>query len=386
MTVFGNAGDRDRDGIPNAIDNCPDTRNPDQLDSDGDGIGNACDRCAVQNTLEENVDEDGDGIGDGCTITWEHDAAADYNSQVTTDGDPTPPAAGSSRIVTATFNYIGIDRDGDGLPDPITVFWKGCFSFHFTVVRQSDSTVLEPIFRHTTALAIPDDLITVQPGESRSVQCDLGEWYDPTILSAGSYDVLITFASRAQDPDLSPTGVCSNPPCQAIDIIQVTSPPAALTIGSPPPAGTPPITKVEIDIEPGLQKNVWPCRLDFLIPVAVLGSADFDASKIDPKQVRFGKTGTEALDPTRNLVPGAKRMVDVNRDGFNDMLFGFRFKDTGFSCVDIPAGERSIDVSPILTGPAQIPVRNDDGTPKPGQFTTIQITDSDTLRLKRFGN
>jgi len=37
--------DWDGDGIPNEIDNCPWVYNPDQLDSDGDGKGDACDPC-----------------------------------------------------------------------------------------------------------------------------------------------------------------------------------------------------------------------------------------------------------------------------------------------------------------------------------------------------
>jgi len=35
--------DTDADGVPDAIDNCPNTPNPDQADADGDGIGDACD-------------------------------------------------------------------------------------------------------------------------------------------------------------------------------------------------------------------------------------------------------------------------------------------------------------------------------------------------------
>jgi hypothetical protein len=35
--------DDDRDGVGNAVDNCPRTRNPDQKDADGDGAGDACD-------------------------------------------------------------------------------------------------------------------------------------------------------------------------------------------------------------------------------------------------------------------------------------------------------------------------------------------------------
>jgi probable HAF family extracellular repeat protein len=35
--------DRDNDGIPDLIDNCPDTANTDQLDTDDDGMGDVCD-------------------------------------------------------------------------------------------------------------------------------------------------------------------------------------------------------------------------------------------------------------------------------------------------------------------------------------------------------
>jgi hypothetical protein len=40
-------GDRDGDGIVDAVDNCPTSPNPDQADDDGDGIGNACDNCRL---------------------------------------------------------------------------------------------------------------------------------------------------------------------------------------------------------------------------------------------------------------------------------------------------------------------------------------------------
>ena len=39
------ANDSDGDGVPDTIDNCPNTANPDQKDSDGDGVGDACDGC-----------------------------------------------------------------------------------------------------------------------------------------------------------------------------------------------------------------------------------------------------------------------------------------------------------------------------------------------------
>jgi hypothetical protein len=150
----------------------------------------------------------------------------------------------------------------------------------------------------------------------------------------------------------------------------VTSPPQAVAI-TPPPGGVP-ATRIEIDIEPFISRNVWPCGLKFTIPVAVLSSPEFDASKIDPRTVTFGKTGIEALDPTRNLVGASKRMLDVNGDGLKDMVFAFWFHQTGFSCSDIPTAARSVVVNPILKGKAKI------GT------QTINFTDSDVLLLKRF--
>jgi hypothetical protein len=34
--------DRDEDGVPDGLDNCPDVSNPDQSDADADGVGDAC--------------------------------------------------------------------------------------------------------------------------------------------------------------------------------------------------------------------------------------------------------------------------------------------------------------------------------------------------------
>jgi hypothetical protein len=61
----GAAGDADRDGVPDALDNCPEIANPTQLDGDGDRVGNFCDVC-VRIADAEQADADEDGVGDAC--------------------------------------------------------------------------------------------------------------------------------------------------------------------------------------------------------------------------------------------------------------------------------------------------------------------------------
>lgn len=69
--------DRDKDGVIDRLDNCPDVANPDQVDIDGNRVGDACDDWdldGIINSLDncpnipnrDQRDEDGDGIGDAC--------------------------------------------------------------------------------------------------------------------------------------------------------------------------------------------------------------------------------------------------------------------------------------------------------------------------------
>jgi hypothetical protein len=70
-----NFGDRERDGLPNSVDNCPFAANSDQADLDGDGQGDPCDDDidgdgrpngleGLFGTNPRSADSDGDGVRD----------------------------------------------------------------------------------------------------------------------------------------------------------------------------------------------------------------------------------------------------------------------------------------------------------------------------------
>jgi hypothetical protein len=69
-----NPDDLDADGVANASDNCPTTRNADQHDEDGDGLGDACDNCPTiananqADTTEQQTNQFPDGVGDACDL------------------------------------------------------------------------------------------------------------------------------------------------------------------------------------------------------------------------------------------------------------------------------------------------------------------------------
>jgi CSLREA domain-containing protein len=107
---------------------------------------------------------------------------------------------------------------------------------------------------------------------------------------------------------------------------------------------------VRIDILPWNVSNLVPCRATGdLLPVAVFSTSSFDATAVDQDTIRFGRTGTEAEVVTVHGRP-LRFARDVNRDGLVDMVYTFRFGDTGFSCADVPAGRHILTVQATLTG------------------------------------
>ncbi|MGD8855907.1 MAG: family 16 glycosylhydrolase, partial [Chloroflexota bacterium] len=86
---------------------------------------------------------------------------------------------------------------------------------------------------------------------------------------------------------------------------------------------------VEIDIMPGGDGNL--CNKgNGVIPVAILTTDSFDATTVDHTTVRFGDASEAHVYRKSSQV--ARHEEDVDRDGDIDLVFHFRFAETGFGC------------------------------------------------------
>jgi hypothetical protein len=97
-----------------------------------------------------------------------------------------------------------------------------------------------------------------------------------------------------------------------------------------PVASAPEPVEVAIDIKPGSFPNSINPKSKGVIPVAILTTATFDATTVDPTTVLFGATGTEAA-------PVHSALQDVDGDGGTDLLLHFETQATGIRCGDASA-------------------------------------------------
>lgn len=76
------------------------------------------------------------------------------------------------------------------------------------------------------------------------------------------------------------------------------------------------VLEVEIDIKPGSDPNCFNSNDHGVIPVAILGSASFDASNVDPFRVELDGQDVRVKGKSGN----AGSLEDVNGDGFLDLV------------------------------------------------------------------
>lgn len=102
------------------------------------------------------------------------------------------------------------------------------------------------------------------------------------------------------------------------------------------------VTRVGIDIKPGSDRNPINPKSEGVIPVAILSSHEFDATKVYKQGLGFGKTGTE-----RSLAFCNGNHKDVNSDGLLDLVCHFNSEKTGFSVGDTAGILRGNSVADI---------------------------------------
>ncbi|MFC1550003.1 T9SS type A sorting domain-containing protein [Candidatus Neomarinimicrobiota bacterium] len=117
---------------------------------------------------------------------------------------------------------------------------------------------------------------------------------------------------------------------------------------------------VEIDIMPGDESNLINCTKETgVLPVAILSTSSFNATTIDHTTVRIGKGGTWAAEKHINKKTGIpKRHVeDVDEDGDMDLVFHFKYGETGITCEDTDACLRGETYSgTVITGCSPISI------------------------------
>ncbi|MEX2270036.1 MAG: hypothetical protein WD690_01105 [Vicinamibacterales bacterium] len=85
--------------------------------------------------------------------------------------------------------------------------------------------------------------------------------------------------------------------------------------------------KVSIDVKPGDSPTTIEPGREGMLPVAILSTAGFDATTVDPTTIRIGPAGSEA-EPVRTMSD------DVNKDGRSDLMMLVRIQDMKVKCGD----------------------------------------------------
>jgi hypothetical protein len=88
-------------------------------------------------------------------------------------------------------------------------------------------------------------------------------------------------------------------------------------------------TAIDIDVRPGSTHNDINPRSAGNIPVAILGSREFDALQVDVSTVSFGPGAAPAISEGR--------VEDVDGNGFADVVLRFSTHAANFACSDTDA-------------------------------------------------
>jgi hypothetical protein len=140
-----------------------------------------------------------------------------------------------------------------------------------------------------------------------------------------------------------------------------------------------------LDIKPGAFPNVVNPRSRGVIPVAILGSAEFDVTALDVTTLRFGPGEAAEAHDLLNTATYQDHLRDVNLDGDLDLMLHFGMLASGIDCDTTEAtliGETESGLSvqatdsietPSCTPGYTPPLDGDDSLREGAEGTTVEI-------------
>lgn len=242
---------------------------------------------------------------------------------------------GGQQIAVIRFGISGNCSAPTGVTSPITrvgagtVNTPGTVSFSFTT--EITPSMLESVYIDNNASGNLDNGDRVWGNNSNDLAgacfdaIDTDQTFDWEDIAAAFGSTIYTGAPQAfrSEPGSEPELMIDN---------------AIIVDGD----GYDSIITVTIDINPGSDPNSIDLTSKEIVPVAVLGSIDNDATQIDFSSVGFGE---EEAQPVHD-----GHVEDVNADGFMDMVFHFKTQETGIVCGDTEATMRgkTFDGTPFI--------------------------------------
>ena len=94
---------------------------------------------------------------------------------------------------------------------------------------------------------------------------------------------------------------------------------------------------VDVDIKPGSDPNSINTKSMGVVPIAVLGSDEFDVTDIDVTTLAFGPNGAAPAHDLTDPSTYYDHLQDVNYDGHVDLVSHYRQKETGLQSGDTEA-------------------------------------------------
>jgi hypothetical protein len=210
---------------------------------------------------------------------------ASFAEDASLEGPLVPHNPGESIPLTCTFRL-------DETSAPVMVIRPSLATVSVNC-EDAGGAVLPPIYPLPPAVGIPNDVITVNPGDELAFPLDLADFFRPEVLNAsdGPYACTCTFSSLYQDPDLV-DGVCTSPDfCVELDPVAVTSGPVEVII-----EGDPVLNVRRVDLKPGECPNTLSRSSKGVFDVAIPGRPDFDVRQVDLASVRIARADGLPID------------------------------------------------------------------------------------------